>query len=188
MKFISEIAVSKLLALKNVRKYPQPKVISITPKLCHKVFSQNAFIRTAQEVSENRFLLTAKVNHEKESFFFDHHIDHIPGMLLSCMIRQSVLVVSHCFLGISFDQKFTMDRHESRFFRWAELNEPIRIECRVEDKKYRNKRFSQGTLVAELHQEDQTIAAGTIAAGSLRFRVFSKEVYKKIRLKAKKEA
>jgi len=156
--------------------------IPVEPKHCHHVLRHNAFIVSAKEsdIEDGSYILTAKVDHKNENFFFDHYIDHIPGMLSANIIRQAVVVVSHIFLGIGFDKKFTMSSFESEYSAFAELDDPITVKCKIIDPLYRNQEFSSGTLVAELFQNGHKFATGSVA-----FRVFPKHVYEKLRFKTK---
>ena len=156
---------------------PVPEAIPVTPKLCHKSEQRNAFITEATRIGSNSYSLEAKVDHIAEGFFFDHEIDHLPGMLSSCIIRQGSLVVCHLFENVGFDKKFVLTDVTTKFTAWAELNSPVTVRCYLTEKKYRDG-LAEANFIADLYQNDKKVAEG-----NARLKIYPKDVYKKLRLR-----
>lgn len=134
----------------------------VEPKHCHHVLRHNAFIIWAATTGTNEFDLVAEVDHVNENFFFDHEIDHIPGMLTANMIRQAVLVVSHLFLGVPFSKKFIMDDIEVKFHGLAKLNRKLHIYCKMPVLIMKGLHPRKARLFAEVEQDGVLIASGFI--------------------------
>lgn len=149
--------------------------LKVEPRDCHKVLKKNVFIHYAAELSENNYELTAGIDHKNQDFFFDHEIDHIPGMALAYFIRQSVLVISHRFLNIPYEFKFIMDDIVTKYSDRAELDTPLKVLCSIENSKTFKGYLSKGELKAKIFQDDRLVAEGTI-----NFRVMHPLVYKRL--------
>lgn len=156
--------------------------LKVTPAHCHKVLPQNAFITHARKLEENLFSLIAEIDHQKENFFFDHDIEHVPGMLTSCIIRQAALVISHFFLGIEMDQKFILNNFNTHFFNFCELVTPIEVQCSLQDTTYKNGVFSSTRLKAQLKQGEILVATG-----EMNFMVVNAQTYARFRNRKKNE-
>lgn len=156
----------------------QALALTVLPKHCHKSEERNAFIKEAEQIGENYFCLTAEIDHQAEGFFFDHQIDHIPGMLIACILRQSVLVISHLFYNVPFSRRFLMDDISMKFSRHAALEEPITVKARFENLKRRGSEVRAAECVVDVYQNDSLISSG-----SLGFRALSPEVARRLELK-----
>ncbi|MEC4684427.1 MAG: AfsA-related hotdog domain-containing protein [Nitrospirota bacterium] len=58
---------------------------------------------------------------ENLPFFFEHPVDHLPGLLLIEAARQMGIAVVHQFYGIGQDTYFILDRFFSRFYNFVEF-------------------------------------------------------------------
>lgn len=157
--------------------------IRVEPKHCHKVLEKNKFITAASQIDQYQFELIGDVDHRNEDFFFDHEIDHIPGMALACMIRQSVLVITHNFLDIPYEYKFIMDDIAVRYFDRAHLDISMRVKCSFENVKSKGDKISRAEMKASVYQDGRLICQG-----SINFRVMTGQVYNRLgAFKTKKE-
>ena len=150
-------------------------IIPVAPKHCHKTFRHNAFIVGTRKLSNNHFQMIAHVDHVNEQHFFDHEIDHIPGMLTACIIRQSVLVTSHIHYQVPFTKKFLMDKLEVNYLAHAKLNKDILVECHLTDAILKNNLLKKATLKAVAIQDEYKIAEG-----SLTFRIYDPEAFERL--------
>jgi hypothetical protein len=85
-------------------------------------------------------------------FFFEHPLDHIPSMMLIEAGRQLGIAVAHLFLDVPFDTAFAPTAIEAEFTQYAELDEPVTLQCEVRDKVMRRKRLVSMVLDGTFHQ------------------------------------
>ncbi|MBI3534383.1 MAG: hypothetical protein HY072_02705 [Deltaproteobacteria bacterium] len=150
--------------------------LPVEAKHCHHALRHNAFITRASQTGINEFDLIAEVDHINENFFFDHEIDHIPGMLTANMIRQSVLVVCHLFLGVPFTKKFLMDNLEIKFHGLAKLNHKLHLYCKLPVLIMKGSFPKKARLFAEVVQDGVSIASGFID-----FRIYDPEAMNRLK-------
>jgi hypothetical protein len=153
----------------------KPQYQSVEPKHCHKALRHNAFITGTRRIGENKFQMIAHVDHVREQHFFDHEIDHIPGMLTACIIRQSVLVACHVHMQVPFSKKFLMDHLEVSFHDHAHLNEEIHVDCEFRNLQTKSSLPRKGVLIAVVRQ-----GINRIATGSLAFRVYDPAAFHRL--------
>ena len=147
----------------------------VTPKACHKSLRHNAFITGFRHAGPDRFELLAEVDAEREGHFFDHPIDHVPGMLSACIIRQAALVVFHEAWGASYDDKYLLDRVAANFQAFADHTKAIRIEALAVDVKRRGDKVVEGTVKSRLLQ-----GTSPFAEGEATIRALSPAAYERI--------
>ena len=76
--------------------------IQVEPIHCHKCMPENTLVEKVRIASDDNKKCEAimKFNPDELKFFYDHEIDHLPGMLEICAIRQCALAVGHLIYGI----------------------------------------------------------------------------------------
>jgi DNA-binding Lrp family transcriptional regulator len=97
--------------------------IEVEPVHCHKRLPGNTLVERLRVVSEDksRCELLMKFDPDELRFFFDHEIDHLPGMLQVCSLRQAVLALAHLVYDLPMDYMTVMDWTENRCLNFAEL-------------------------------------------------------------------
>lgn len=98
--------------------------LPVEPIHCHQRFPENALISRIRATSEDRILteLRCKFETKKLPFFYDHEIDHLPGMLEACALRQGSLVAAHLIYDVPMDWIALLDWMNLRLFNYGELN------------------------------------------------------------------
>lgn len=147
------------------------KYIAVTPRDCHKTLKQNALIRSARSCSENRYELQAAVDYEQENFFFDHEILHIPGMLISCMLRQGILVIAHLFYDVPYSHRFILDEVHMNFSKLVPREATVLMDCSCSNIKQRNEVLRGITCAAKFKHDNDLVAQGVI-----RVRMMSEQI------------
>ena len=85
-------------------------------KYVHKNDERNALVAEIASVDDekNVFLSQAYVDLQ-HPFFFEHEVDHIPGLFIIEFARQASMAASHLFLDIPLSSVFIMERLDSNF-------------------------------------------------------------------------
>ncbi|MBF0490395.1 MAG: hypothetical protein HQL15_07210 [Candidatus Omnitrophica bacterium] len=98
--------------------------ITVDPKHCHQRLKENTLIEKLRVISpnKNKTELLLRFIPEDLGFFFDHEIDHLPGMLEVCSLRQSALAVGHLVYDIPMNYMMVLDWINVRLFCFSELN------------------------------------------------------------------
>lgn len=76
------------------------------------------------ELSESSYVSQAFVD-TSHSFFYEHEVDHIPGLFIIEFARQSVIASTHLFYDVSHENIFVMNVLNTSFFKVAENNLPL---------------------------------------------------------------
>jgi hypothetical protein len=107
------------------KNYPK-KWITIKPVHCHQRFSQNTLVSMIRPVSEDKVFaeIAFKFNPRELPFFFDHPIDHLPGMLTVNAMRQCTLALAHLLYDVPMDFIALLDWMNIKSFNYGELRAP----------------------------------------------------------------
>lgn len=109
--------------------------VPVEPSHCHQRFSENALISHVRAISEDRVFteLRCKFETQKLTFFYDHEIDHLPGMLEACALRQGSLVAAHLIYGVPIDWVALLDWMNLKLFNYGEVNVPTCIRGKLSE-------------------------------------------------------
>ena len=100
------------------------KWLDVQPIHCHKRLSKNTLVSKLRSTSADgtRAEVLMKFKKEELEFFFDHEIDHLPGMLEVCGLRQCALSLGHLLYDIPQDYAVILDWINIRLHNYGELN------------------------------------------------------------------
>ena len=149
----------------------------IDKRYVHKVREENVIISDIRRIStEPEEFECDMIVDPTHPFFFEHPLDHIPGMMFTEAGRQMGTAIPHLFLNVPFGTIFISKEFNIRFDAFAELEEPITIRARVNNRSFRHGALFEGTLEGEFYQ------CGTIVSSMHgNWKMFPKEVYKRFR-------
>ena len=108
--------------------------------LVHKHHQENAFISRVERVDDgehqDEFIgqLHLDVNHP---FFFEHPLDHFPGLMMVEAGRQLGTAVAHLYYNVPRDSVFVLNGMTVDFTTFAELGKAVYVNSTVSDKKYK---------------------------------------------------
>lgn len=107
--------------------------IEVEPSHCHKKLDQNTLVSGIRIVSEDETVceVLMNFNHRELGFFFDHEIDHLPGMLEICGFRQGALALAHIVYGVPREFVTSMGWLEINFINYAELDTLTSIQSKL---------------------------------------------------------
>ena len=136
-------------------------------KLVHKHRQENVFVSRFERVSDDlpddfvaQFHLDAT-----HPFFFEHPLDHYPGLMLVEAGRQFGTAVAHELYDVQHDTAFILNGLRVDFTHFAELGKPVFVNSTVKDREY--KRGALTSMLYEGHfvQNEQEIGFGAHVAG-----------------------
>ncbi|KVN38552.1 hypothetical protein WJ63_00715 [Burkholderia pyrrocinia] len=135
-------------------------------KLVHKAELDHVFvehIEALQQTTEgfDSFLAPLVID-SRHPFFFEHKLDHVPGLMLIEGTRQVGTAISHLFYDVSFDLTFILNSLEVRFTNFAELTSPVAVQMTIVEKTFRHQRMNGLTCQSHWMQDGKSV--GTMDA------------------------
>lgn len=150
--------ISFLQYIKNLPTLKLNEWIRVDPVHCHQRLPQNTLISHIRVVSTDRVWTESlcKFKIEELDFFFDHEIDHLPGMLLVNAFRQDALVLAHVVYGAPMNFVALLHWMDIKIFNYGELNTPTIVRYKLVSFK---KTLNRMELVLEglIIQEDYPV-------------------------------
>jgi hypothetical protein len=130
--------------------------------LVHKRDRINVVLSRVAPVPSLDHSFVAQVHVDQSNrFFFDHPLDHAPGLLLIEAARQFGVLVAHEHYGVPMDYSFVLRSFHIQFDRYAELDAPIFIVGRTADRKEGRGGLSRMTFAGEFVQRGRRIGTMT---------------------------
>ena len=135
-------------------------------KLVHKAESMHVFVESIEVLPRSddgfdRFLAPLVID-SRHPFFFEHPLDHVPGLMLIEGTRQTGTAISHLFYDVSFDLSFVLNCLDVRFTNFAELTSPVTVQMTITGKAYRHGRLNGLACKSQWVQEGRSL--GTMDA------------------------
>jgi 2-oxo-3-(phosphooxy)propyl 3-oxoalkanoate synthase len=106
----------------------------IDKRYVHKARQENVVISSIQrrvDIGENEFECLVAID-ESLPFFFEHYIDHLPGLLFVEGARQMGTAVCHMFYHVEFGTAFIIDSMSVHFSSLIELHKPVTLRMSVD--------------------------------------------------------
>lgn len=139
----------------------------VDPELVHKHRAENVALvrldRYDPAHPDDRCVAEVLVDPE-HPYFFEHPVDHVPGLLLIEAFRQAGIAAVHQLCGVPLDAAMVVDGFQAAFTRYAELDQPLFVALRAEDMGYRGDRLTSARLEADYVQDNEIIGTATIRA------------------------
>jgi hypothetical protein len=115
-------------------------------KLVHRAQLAHVFVERIDALPRtedgfDRFVAPLVID-SRHPFFFEHPLDHVPGLMLIEGTRQAGTAISHLFYDVSFDLTFILNWLEVRFTNFAELTSPVMVQMTITEKTYRHSRLT----------------------------------------------
>jgi len=111
------------------------KWIDVGPVHCHQRLLENTLVAKVRYVSEDKVFAEVmfKFIPRELRFFFDHEIDHLPGMLEVNAMRQGTLALAHLIYGVPMDFIALLDWMDIEVFNYGELGTPTKAKSKLLD-------------------------------------------------------
>jgi len=160
-------------------EYDEGKTPILDQKLVHKHKLENVFLSRFEVVDDDHpddFRAQLYLD-SKHPFFFEHPLDHYPGLMLVEAGRQLGTAVAHaCYEVPLGDTVFILNGMEVDFTSFAELDVPVFVNSAVSEKK-----FKRGMLTEMFYQGHFVQNEEPIGFMSGRWHIYSKKVMQRMR-------
>ena len=112
----------------------------IDKTLVHKRHEENVFVSRIAQLSEGEeaFYLIQLFLSADHAFFFEHPLDHYPGLMMVEAARQAATALTHLYYTVPLDAVYILQGLSVDFTAFAELGEPVFASTRISDKKIRD--------------------------------------------------
>jgi hypothetical protein len=178
--------VSLEAALPRLREWSAEFALGPPPlldrKLVHKDHEQNVFISRFEPLSEDHpddFIGQLFID-KTHPFFFEHPLDHVPGLMMVEAGRQLGTAVAHEFYNVPLGETvFILNGMEVDFTGFAELDSPVFVNSSVSDKKFKRGVLSQMFYHGNFVQNERPIG---FMSG--RWNIYNKKVMQRMRRNA----
>ena len=149
----------------------------------HKHHQQNAFISRLERVDDDRpDDVIGQLHLDPEHpFFFEHPLDHYPGLMLVEAGRQFGTAVAHLLYGVPSDTSFILNGLRVDFTHFAELDKPVFVNSTVRDKEYKRDALTHMLYEGHFVQNEEEIG---FMSG--RWHIYPKRVMERMRRAALK--
>ena len=107
--------------------------------LVHKHEEENVFVSRLERIAgeDDSFLAQLALSAD-HGFFFEHPLDHYPGLMLVEAGRQAATALTHLFYGVPLDAVFILRGLTIDFDSFAELGEPVFALSQVSEREIRH--------------------------------------------------
>jgi hypothetical protein len=111
----------------------EPQEKRLAKEYVHRHREENVFVSRIESLHGTHEFLAELLLDPKHPFFFEHQLDHVPGLMLVEAGRQVATAIPHLFLKVPFGPAFIMNEVSFSFSCFAELNTPTYLRCTVDD-------------------------------------------------------
>ncbi len=151
-------------------------------KWVHKHREENVFVSRFEIVDDDHpddFIAQLYLDKEHD-FFFEHPLDHVPGLMLIEAGRQLGTTVAHQAYDVPLgDTVFILNGMQVDFSTFAELDVPVFVNSSVSEKKFKRGALTEMYYYGNFVQNGQAI--GYMAG---RWHIYSKKVMQRMRRSA----
>ena len=119
---------------------PLASIPRLDRSLVHKSHDENVFVSRLERVLEGEEDVFAAqfVLDSGHSFFFEHPLDHVPGLMLIEAGRQAATAASHLYYGVPAGSVFILRDLAVDFTAFAELDQPVFVLSHVRERQVKN--------------------------------------------------
>lgn len=154
----------------------QPPVVD--KAIVHKHQEENVFVSRVEPVSDDSpddiiGQLALPADH---TFFFEHPLDHYPGLMLIEAGRQFGTTVAHLLYDVPYETAFILNGLRVDFGSFAELGKPVFVNSTVSEKQ-----FKRGMMTSMLYQGNFVQNEEAIGFMSGRWHIYPKKVMARMR-------
>ena len=153
----------------------------VDKRFVHKHQEGNVFVSRAQAIDDDNIIGQLALD-PTHPFFFEHPLDHYPGLMLVEAGRQFGTTVAHQVYGVPPDTVFILNAMTVDFITFAELGKPVFINSTVSEKE-----FKRGMLTSMLYEGNFVQNEESIGYMSGRWHIYSRRVMERMRRAAMKD-
>ncbi len=146
--------------------------------IVHKHQQENVFVSRAELIDDDNpdDIIGQLVLPADHPFFFEHPLDHYPGLMLIEAGRQFGTWVAHLFYGVPNDTAFILNGLKVDFTSFAELGKPVFVNSSVSEQEHK-----RGMLTSMLYEGNFVQNEESIGYMSGRWHIYPKKVRARMR-------
>ena len=150
----------------------------VDKKIVHKHEQSNVFVSRAEPVSDDNpdEIIGQLALSDDHPFFFEHPLDHYPGLMLIEAGRQFGTTVAHLLYDVPFETVFILNGLRVDFTSFAELGKPVFVNSTVSEKE-----FKRGMLTSMLYEGNFVQNEEAIGFMAGRWHIYPKKVMARMR-------
>ncbi len=150
----------------------------VDKEIVHKHQQGNVFVSRAKLIADQDHdeIVGQLALDPEHPFFFEHPLDHFPGLMLIEAGRQFGTMVAHQIYDVPFDTAFILNGLTVDFTSFAEIGKPVFVNSTVSEKQ-----FKRGMLTSMLYQGNFVQNEEAIGFMSGRWHIYPKKVMERMR-------
>lgn len=164
---------------KWTEEYSRQKPPRVERKWVHKHQEDNVFVSRFEAIDDDHpddFIAELYID-KSHPFFFEHPLDHVPGLMLIEAGRQLGTTVAHVAYDVPLDDSvFILNGMQVDFSTFAELDVPVFVNSSVSEKQFKRGALTEMYYYGNFVQNGQAI--GYMAG---RWHIYSKKVMARMR-------
>lgn len=129
--------------------------MKVLPIHCHQRLEENTLV---ESIEGDIILLNFK--DKNLDFFYDHEIDHIPGMLEICALRQCALALAHLVYEVPMDYEIVLNWLNVNLCNYGKLDKTTTVKYTLLEQK-RNKNTVILEMEGHMFQDDKLLVSMT---------------------------
>ncbi len=167
----------------RLRQWAEESAQQLPPRVdrkwVHKHREDNVFVSRFEQIDDDHpddFIAQLFID-KSHSFFFEHPLDHVPGLMLIEAGRQLGTTVAHVAYDVPLDDTvFILNGMQVDFSSFAELDVPVFVNSSVSEKQFKRGALTEMYYYGNFVQNDQAI--GYMAG---RWHIYSKRAMARMR-------
>src|SRR3990167_5200832 len=126
-------------------------------KLVHKSFGENVLVADLVQLNDKEFL-AEMTQDRRHGYFYEHFLDHVPGLYVVEAVRQAATALCHLFRGVDYSHAFILNRLSVSFSHFIETDQPAFIHLRITDETVRDGRVKLMEVDARVLHQGREVA------------------------------
>lgn len=130
----------------------------------HKAQEINVLVARIEQFQDD-VILGELIQNVEHPFFYEHSVDHVPGLYLIEAVRQFATAATHlCYQVPRKQTVFVFDQLQVNFHSFAEVNQPLFVVMTVQDKVYIDSLLSHVKISTAVVQDENVITSAEVVA------------------------
>ncbi len=145
---------------KRAQVFDAKRPARIARKLVHKAYDENVLVADIHQVSEKEYL-AEMTQDSQHPYFYEHYLDHVPGLYVVEAVRQLATALCHLHRGVDFSHAFILNEVSVSFSHFIEIHVPAFIHLRITDETVRDNSIKLLEIEARVIQDGKEVAKVT---------------------------
>ncbi|HVL02142.1 MAG TPA: beta-ketoacyl synthase N-terminal-like domain-containing protein, partial [Dongiaceae bacterium] len=129
----------------------------VTRKLVHKSLDENVLVADLVQLNDKEFL-AEMTQDRRHPYFYEHFLDHVPGLYVVEAVRQAATALCHLFRDVDYSHAFILNQLTVSFSHFIETDQPAFIHLRIADETVRDGRVKLMEVDARVLHQGREVA------------------------------